>query len=85
MKLLLPSAIFMHVFVLPWGLVAATSDSGTRLAIPVLAGNRALCGFFVVRTDISVATLRFFGIAELFGASFLIALVGGVTASVIAR
>ncbi len=85
MKFFLMSAIFMNVFVLPWGLGNATSYSGALLAIPVLAGKLALCGFFVVLIDTSFAKLRFFRIAEFLGASFLIALVGDVTAYVIAR
>ncbi len=85
MKFFLMSAIFMNVFVIPWGLGNASSYSGGLLAIPVLAGKLALCGLFVVLIDTSFAKLRFFRIAEFIGAAFLIALVGDVTSYVIAR
>ena len=85
MKFFLMSAIFMNVFVLPWGLGSATSLAGGLLAIPVLAGKLALCGAVVVVVDTSFAKLRFFRIAEFLGAAFLIALVGDVTAYVIGK
>ncbi len=85
MKFFLMSAIFMNVFVIPWGLGDATSYSGGLLAIPVLAGKLVLCGIFIVLIDTSFAKLRFFRIAEFIGAAFLIALVGDVTSYVIAR
>ncbi len=85
MKFFIMSAIFMNVFVLPWGLGDGTSYSGALLGVVVLAGKLALCGLFVVLIDTSFAKLRFFRIAEFLGASFLLALVGDVTAYVIAR
>jgi formate hydrogenlyase subunit 4 len=85
MKFFLMSTIFVNVFVLPWGLGNGTSYSGALLAIPVLLGKLAICGLFVVVIDTSFAKLRFFRIAEFLGASFLLALVGDVTAYVIVR
>jgi formate hydrogenlyase subunit 4 len=83
MKLFLLSSIFMNVFVIPWGLGSAHSLTGGLLAIPVLAGKLALCGFAIVVIDSSFAKLRFFRIAEFLGAAFLIALVGVVTSYVV--
>jgi formate hydrogenlyase subunit 4 len=83
MKLFLLSSIFMNVFVLPWGLGNATSVLGGLLAIPVLLGKLAICGFAIVVLDSSFAKLRFFRIAEFLGAAFLIGLVGVVTSYVI--
>ena len=74
MKLFLMSAIFMNVFVLPWGLgTAASGLPGALLAIPVLLGKLALCGLAIVIIDTSFAKLRFFRIAEFLGAAFLLA------------
>jgi formate hydrogenlyase subunit 4 len=83
MKFFLMSAIFMNVFVIPWGLGNATSVVGGLVAIPVLLGKLAICGLAIVIIDSSFAKLRFFRIAEFLGAAFLIALVGVVTSYVI--
>ncbi|MBO0714720.1 MAG: NADH-quinone oxidoreductase subunit H, partial [Acidimicrobiales bacterium] len=83
MKLFLFSAIFMNVFVLPWGLGNARTIEGGLLAIPILLGKLALCGLAIVVIDSSFAKLRFFRIAEFLGAAFLIALVGVATSYVI--
>ena len=83
MKLFLMSAIFMNVFVLPWGLGTSSDLPGALLAIPVLLGKLALCGLAIVVLDTSFAKLRFFRIAEFLGASFLLALVGVATSYVI--
>jgi formate hydrogenlyase subunit 4 len=83
MKLFLMSAIFMNVFVIPWGLGTATDLPSALLAIPVLLGKLALCGLAIVVIDTSFAKLRFFRIAEFLGASFLLALVGVATSYVI--
>jgi formate hydrogenlyase subunit 4 len=83
MKFFLMSAIFMNVFVIPWGLGNATSVVGGLVAIPVLLGKLAICGLAIVVIDSSFAKLRFFRIAEFLGAAFLIALVGVVTSYVI--
>ncbi|MGH9170765.1 MAG: respiratory chain complex I subunit 1 family protein [Acidimicrobiales bacterium] len=85
MKFFVLSAIFMNVFVIPWGLGNATSIAGGLLAIPVLLGKLALCGLAIVVIDSSFAKLRFFRIAEFLGASFLIALVGVITSYVIVK
>ncbi len=82
MKLFLLSAIFMNVFVIPWGLGSGDLLSAL-LAIPVLLGKLALCGLAIVVIDTSFAKLRFFRIAEFLGASFLRALVGVATSYVI--
>ncbi len=82
MKLFLLSAIFMNVFVIPWGLGSGDLLSAL-LAIPVLLGKLALCGLAIVVIDTSFAKLRFFRIAEFLGASFLLALVGVATSYVI--
>jgi formate hydrogenlyase subunit 4 len=83
MKFFLLSSIFMNVFVLPWGLGNAKSVLGGLLAIPVLLGKLAICGFVIVVLDSSFAKLRFFRIAEFLGAAFLVALLGVVTSYVI--
>lgn len=83
MKLFLMSAIFMNVFVIPWGLGGAHSLAGGLLAIPVLLGKLAICGLLIVVIDTSFAKLRFFRIAELLGAAFLLALLGVITSYVI--
>jgi len=83
MKLFLMSAIFMNVFVLPWGLGTSSDLPGALLAIPVLLGKLALCGLAIVVLDTSFAKLRFFRIAEFLGGSFLLALVGIATSYVI--
>jgi formate hydrogenlyase subunit 4 len=83
MKFFLMSAIFMNVFVFPWGLGNATSIIGGLVAVPVLLCKLAVCGLVVVVIDTSFAKLRFFRIAEFLGAAFLIALVGVVTSYVI--
>jgi formate hydrogenlyase subunit 4 len=83
MKFFLMSAIFMNVFVIPWGLGNSTTIVGGLVAIPVLLGKLALCGLAVVVIDSSFAKLRFFRIAEFIGAAFLVALVGVVTSYVI--
>ncbi|MGB7104313.1 MAG: NADH-quinone oxidoreductase subunit H [Acidimicrobiales bacterium] len=83
MKFFLMSAIFMNVFVIPWGLGNATTIVGGLVAIPVLLAKLCLCGFAVVVIDTSFAKLRFFRIAEFLGAALLLALVGVVTSYVI--
>ena len=83
MKLFMLSAIFMNVFVLPWGLGNGVSIGSALLAIPALAGKLALCGLAIVIIDCSFAKLRFFRIAEFLGAAFLLALVGIATSYVI--
>lgn len=83
MKLFLMSAIFMNVFVIPWGLGDASSIVGGVIAIPVLLAKLAACGVAIVVIDTSFAKLRFFRIAEFIGAAFLLALVGVVTSYVI--
>lgn len=85
MKLFLLSAIFMNVFVIPWGLGSAASLPGALLAIPVLLGKLALCGLAIVVIDTSFAKLRFFRIAEFLGAAFMLALVGVATSYVIGK
>ncbi|MGC8628385.1 MAG: respiratory chain complex I subunit 1 family protein [Acidimicrobiales bacterium] len=84
MKFFLMSTIFMNVFVLPWGLGGSThSAGGALLAVPVLLGKLAVCGLLVLVIDTSFAKLRFFRIAELAGAAFLVALIGVVTSYVV--
>jgi len=83
MKLFLMSAIFMNVFVLPWGLGTSSDLPSALLAIPVLGGKLALCGLAIVVIDTSFAKLRFFRIAEFLGGAFLLALVGVATSYVI--
>lgn len=83
MKLFLLSAIFMNVFVLPWGLGDATSLIGGLLGTLALVGKLALCGLAIVIIDSSFAKLRFFRIAEYLGAAFLLALLGIATSYVI--
>jgi formate hydrogenlyase subunit 4 len=83
MKLFLMSAIFMNVFVIPWGLGTSASVPSALLAVPVLLGKLALCGLAIVVIDTSFAKLRFFRIAEFLGAAFLLALVGVATSYVI--
>lgn len=83
-KFFLMSAIFMNVFVLPWGLGGNThSIAGALLAIPVLLGKLAICGFVIIAIDTSFAKLRFFRIAEFAGAAFLVALIGVVSSYVV--
>jgi formate hydrogenlyase subunit 4 len=84
MKFFLMSAIFMNVFLIPWGLGGSAQNlDGALLAIPVLLGKLALCGFAVVVIDTSFAKLRFFRIAEFVGAAFLIALIGVVSSYIV--
>lgn len=83
MKFFVLSAIFMNVFVLPWGLSDATTLLGAVPAIAALIGKLALCALVIVIIDTSFAKLRFFRIAEFLGASFLLALVGITTSYVI--
>lgn len=84
MKFFLMSAILMNVFVIPWGLGgSATSIAGALIAIPVLLGKLAICGFLIVVIDSSFAKLRFFRIAEFLGAASLIALVGVITSYIV--
>ncbi len=84
MKLFLLCAIFMNVFVLPWGLGNATSIGGGLLGTLALLGKLVVCGFVIVVIDCSFAKLRFFRIAEYLGAAFLLALIGIVTSYVLA-
>jgi formate hydrogenlyase subunit 4 len=83
MKLFLLSAIFMNVFVLPWGLGDATSLVGGLLGTLAVLGKLAICGLVIVVIDSSFAKLRFFRIAEYLGAAFLLAMIGIATSYVI--
>jgi formate hydrogenlyase subunit 4 len=83
MKLFLMSAIFMNVFVIPWGLGNATSLTGALLGVLALLGKLAVCGLAIVIIDCSFAKLRFFRIAEYLGGAFLLALIGVATSYVI--
>jgi formate hydrogenlyase subunit 4 len=85
MKLFLLSAIFMNVFVIPWGLGDATSIAGGLVGFAALLGKLAVCGLAIVVIDSSFAKLRFFRIAEFLGASFLLALIGIATSYVIRK
>jgi formate hydrogenlyase subunit 4 len=76
MKLMVLSAIFMNVFVLPWGLGDASSLTHGLLGILALIGKLALCGLAIVIIDSSFAKLRFFRIAEFIGGAFLLAWLG---------
>jgi formate hydrogenlyase subunit 4 len=76
MKLMLLSAIFMNVFVAPWGLGDGTNIAHGLLAIPALAAKLAVCGLVIVIIDCSFAKLRFFRIAEFIGGAFLLAWLG---------
>lgn len=76
MKLMLLSAIFMNVFVAPWGLGNGTSFTHGLLAIGALAGKLVICGLIIVIIDCSFAKLRFFRIAEFIGSAFLLAWLG---------
>ncbi len=83
MKLFLLSAIFMNVFVIPWGLGDGTSLIGGLLGTLALFGKLAVCGLLIVIIDSSFAKLRFFRIAEYLGAAFLLALIGIATSYVL--
>jgi formate hydrogenlyase subunit 4 len=83
MKLFLLSAIFMNVFVVPWGLGDGTTLEGGLLGILAVLGKLAVCGLVIVIIDSSFAKLRFFRIAEFLGASFLLALIGVATSYVL--
>jgi formate hydrogenlyase subunit 4 len=83
MKLFLLSAIFMNVFVIPWGLGDATSLIGGLLGTLAVLGKLVACGLVIVIVDSSFAKLRFFRIAEFLGAAFLLALIGVATSYVI--
>jgi len=83
MKLFLMSAIFMNVFVIPWGLGHATSIAGGLLGTLALLGKLVVCGTAIVVIDSSFAKLRFFRIAEFLGAAFLLALIGIATSYVV--
>ncbi len=85
MKVFLMSAIFMNVFVLPWGLGGASDLGSALLGILALAGKLIVCGTAIVIVDSSFAKLRFFRIAEFLGAAFLLALVGVATSYVIGK
>jgi len=85
MKLFLLSAVFMNVFVLPWGLGNATTIAGGLLGALAVLGKLAICGLVIVVIDSSFAKLRFFRIAEFLGASFLLALIGIATSYVIGK
>jgi len=85
MKLFLLSAIFMNVFVLPWGLGDGTSLVGGLIGILAVLGKLAVCGLAIVIIDSSFAKLRFFRIAEYLGGAFLLALIGIVTSYVVAK
>jgi formate hydrogenlyase subunit 4 len=83
MKLFLLSAIFMNVFVIPWGLGHARTVLGGLVGTGTLLGKLAVCGLLIVVIDTSFAKLRFFRVAEYLGAAFLLALVGIVTSYVL--
>jgi formate hydrogenlyase subunit 4 len=83
MKLFLFSAIFMNVFMIPWGLGHANTLLGGLLGTLALLGKLAVCGFVIVVIDSSFAKLRFFRIAEFLGAAFLLALIGIATSYVL--
>jgi formate hydrogenlyase subunit 4 len=85
MKLFLMSAIFMNVFVVPWGLGHADSILGGLQGIGALLGKLVVCGIVIVIIDTSFAKLRFFRIAEYLGGSFLLALIGIVTGYVVRK
>jgi formate hydrogenlyase subunit 4 len=84
-KLFLLSAIFMNVFVLPWGLGNGTDLGSGLLGILAVLGKVALCGAVIVIIDSSFAKLRFFRIAEYLGGAFLLALIGIITSYVVAK
>lgn len=84
-KLFLFSAIFMNVFVLPWGLGHADSLLGGLQGTLAVLGKLVVCGAVIVVIDSSFAKLRLFRIAEFLGASFLFALIGILTGYVIGR
>ncbi len=84
LKLFLLSAIFMNVFVLPWGLGNGVDLSSGLLGIAAVLGKLAICGGAIVIVDSSFAKLRFFRIAEYIGAAFLLALIGIITSYVVA-
>jgi formate hydrogenlyase subunit 4 len=81
--LFLLSAIFMNVFVIPWGLGHATSLGGGLLGILALVGKLVVCGLLIVIIDSSFAKLRFLRIAEYLGAACLLALIGIATSYVL--
>lgn len=83
MKLFLLSAIFMNVFVLPWGLGNGHSVLGGLIGTVALLGKLAICGVGIVIIDSSFAKLRFFRITEFLGAAFLLALLGIIASYVI--
>jgi formate hydrogenlyase subunit 4 len=83
MKLFVLSAIFMNVFVIPWGLGDATSIAGGLEGTLAVLGKLAVCGAAIVVIDSSFAKLRFFRIAEYLGAAFLLALIGIATSYVV--
>jgi formate hydrogenlyase subunit 4 len=83
MKLFLLSAIFMNVFVIPWGLGGANDLVSGLLGILALLGKLAVCGLLIVIIDSSFAKLRFFRIAEYLAAAFLLALIGIATSYVL--
>ncbi len=85
MKLFLLSAVFMNVFVLPWGLGNGTSLEQGLLGVLAVLGKLAVCGLAIVLIDASFAKLRFFRIAEYLGGAFLLALIGIITSYVVAK
>lgn len=85
MKLFLLSAIFLNVFVIPWGLGGGHTLLGGLAGTGALLGKLCLCGLAIVVIDTSFAKLRFFRIAEYLGASFVLALLGVITSYVVAR
>jgi formate hydrogenlyase subunit 4 len=84
-KLFLLSAVFMNVFVLPWGLGSGTDLGNGLLGILAVLGKVALCGTVIVIIDSSFAKLRFFRIAEYLGGAFLLALIGIITSYGVAK
>lgn len=85
MKLFLLSAIFMNVFVIPWGLGDGVTLASGLLGILAVLGKLVVCGAAIVVIDASFAKLRFFRIAEYLGGAFLLALLGIITSYVVAR
>jgi formate hydrogenlyase subunit 4 len=85
MKLFLLSAIFMNVFVVPWGLGSSSALVGGLLGTLAVLGKLVISGLLIVVIDTSFAKLRFFRIAEFLGAAFLLALVGIATSYVIGK
>ncbi|WP_246216814.1 respiratory chain complex I subunit 1 family protein [Mycobacterium botniense] len=72
-KQLVLYAIFLNVFVAPWGLASNRSAAGVGLAIPAMLAKAALLGCVVAVLDNSYAKLRLFKITEFVSAALLLA------------